>query len=123
MNPITYKAQFEPILTVPFSLQGGTPSPFDRLSGTRYGIRAFTFLIEKIESSKDEFGLVNATSPDTACVLGLIKNHSQFTPVVELKEKTDFVNRLPKECWWMSIQPLFRVLANYQTSYTREEDM
>ena len=101
--------------------QGGTPTPFDRLSGTRSGIRAFKFLLEKIETNKDEFGVIKATGEESACVLGLIKNQSQFTPVIKLKDKADFKNRLPTECWWMSIRPLLRVLAHYEVMYHREE--
>lgn len=103
--------------------QGGTPSPFDRIMGTRYGIRAFKFLLEKANVHKSEEGIVRTSEEDTACVLGLIRNTSQFTPVVQLKEGTDFKNRLPKQCWWMNVRPLLKVLANYHVIYHREDNL
>ena len=36
--------------------QGGFPSPFDRLCGTRQAIKAYHFLIEQIEANKNEHG-------------------------------------------------------------------
>ncbi|XP_065652484.1 ATP-dependent 6-phosphofructokinase, muscle type isoform X2 [Hydra vulgaris] len=100
--------------------QGGSPSTFDRLYGTRYGVKALHFLLQKIEEAKDEYGLVNATSSDSSCVLGHIKNHSQFTPVLDLKDKADFKNRLPKHYWWKRTRPLLKVLAQYKVMFARE---
>lgn len=103
--------------------QGGDPSPFDRISGARSGLRAYQFLKDKLDQSKDSSGCVYATSSDSACVLGLIKNSSKFTPINELKFRCDFKNRLPKECWWMNIRPLLGILAQYQKTYRREDEL
>lgn len=106
--------------------QGGPPSPFDRISGARSGLRAYQYLKAKIDAYKNSSGEVYATSSDTACVLGLVKNHSKFTPINELKFRADFENRLPKDCWWLNIRPLLSILANYHipsSNYHREAEL
>lgn len=101
--------------------QGGVPSPFDRLCGVRQAVKAFNYLHEQVEQNVDDKGAVYTKTDESACVLGHIKNHSQFTPVANLKDMTDWANRLPKEEWWRSMQPLLRVLARYDVLYNRED--
>eukprot|EP00111_Clytia_hemisphaerica_P003406 TCONS_00009726-protein len=101
--------------------QGGVPTPFDRLCGTRQAFKSLNFLVEQIEKHLDEEGNVCTTTKESSCILGHIKNHSQFVPISDLKEKTDFVNRLPKEQWWRSIQKLLKIFARYEIAYDRED--
>ncbi|KAJ8376035.1 hypothetical protein SKAU_G00066150 [Synaphobranchus kaupii] len=32
-----------------------------------------------------------------------------FQPVVQLKDETDFVHRIPKEQWWLKLRPLMKI--------------
>ncbi|XP_031570311.1 ATP-dependent 6-phosphofructokinase, muscle type-like isoform X3 [Actinia tenebrosa] len=103
--------------------QGGQPSPFDRIQATRQATIAVDWILEKIRECRLENGSIQADSPDTACVLGIKKSISPFTPVQDLKEVTDFEHRLPDHQWWLSIRPLMRILAKHRQVYHREEDM
>uniref|UniRef100_A0A3Q3JXY4 ATP-dependent 6-phosphofructokinase n=1 Tax=Monopterus albus TaxID=43700 RepID=A0A3Q3JXY4_MONAL len=73
--------------------QGGAPSPFDRNFGTKISAK------------------------DSCCLLGMRRRALVFHPVVQLKEETDFVHRIPKEQWWLKLRPLMKILAKYKTSY------
>ncbi|KAM9347182.1 ATP-dependent 6-phosphofructokinase, liver type [Symphorus nematophorus] len=96
--------------------QGGAPSPFDRNFGTKLGVRAIQWISEKLTESFRQ-DRVFANSPDTACVLGLNRKVISFIPVTELKAVTDFEHRMPKVQWWLTLRPLLKMLAKYQTSF------
>jgi 6-phosphofructokinase 1 len=99
--------------------QGGRPSPFDRNLGSRMAIRCAQKLIEQIQANKTEQG-VFTNNPDTATLLGLLKQKSVFTSIVELKDKADFEHRIPKENWWLKLRPLLRILAKHDSMYQTE---
>ncbi|XP_065346030.1 ATP-dependent 6-phosphofructokinase isoform X3 [Cloeon dipterum] len=100
--------------------QGGSPSPFDRNMGTKMGSKAVEWLIEKLRESIQPDGSVNATSPDTAVMLGVVKRQYRYTPLVDLKKETDFEHRIPKKQWWLKLRPLLRILAKHDSSYEDE---
>ncbi|XP_033854713.1 ATP-dependent 6-phosphofructokinase, platelet type-like isoform X1 [Acipenser ruthenus] len=97
--------------------QGGAPSPFDRNFGTKIAAKAMLWISRKLKETyrKDE-GRVFANTDDTACLLGMRRRALVFQPVVELKNETDFVHRIPKEQWWLKLRPLMKILAKYKTS-------
>lgn len=74
-------------------------------------------LIQQVEAHKRPDGSVFTNTPDTATVLGLLKQRSQFIPVQELKHQADFEHRIPKENWWLKLRPLLRILAKHETTY------
>uniref|UniRef100_A0A8C1NUP7 ATP-dependent 6-phosphofructokinase n=1 Tax=Cyprinus carpio TaxID=7962 RepID=A0A8C1NUP7_CYPCA len=89
--------------------QGGAPSPFDRNFGTKIAAKAMQWITKKLnESYRKE---------DSACLLGMRRRAMVFQPVVQLKDETDFVHRIPKEQWWLKLRPLMKILAKYKTSY------
>ncbi|VDM50353.1 unnamed protein product [Toxocara canis] len=97
--------------------QGGNPSPFDRIMGTKMGGKAVEHLIDQLNeqtrvSRKDNL----YTASNTATLLGVIGRHECFTPVEELADEADFPHRLPLEQWWMKLRPLLRILAKHDTS-------
>ncbi|XP_007559930.1 PREDICTED: ATP-dependent 6-phosphofructokinase, platelet type-like isoform X4 [Poecilia mexicana] len=98
--------------------QGGAPSPFDRNFGTKISAKAMQWLSQKlVESYRKDEGRVFANTEDTCCLLGMHARALVFQPVVELKDHTDFVHRIPKEQWWLKLRPLMKILAKYKTSY------
>uniref|UniRef100_A0A3Q2ZR97 ATP-dependent 6-phosphofructokinase n=1 Tax=Kryptolebias marmoratus TaxID=37003 RepID=A0A3Q2ZR97_KRYMA len=98
--------------------QGGAPSPFDRNFGTKISAKAMQWLSQKlVESYRRAAGRVFANSEDSCCLLGMRARALVFQPVVQLKEETDFVHRIPKEQWWLKLRPLMKILAKYKTSY------
>ncbi|ESN96243.1 hypothetical protein HELRODRAFT_186529 [Helobdella robusta] len=100
--------------------QGGQPSPFDRNMGTKMAAKCAELLAKQVEENKTPEGSVFTNSSDTATLLGLQKKRSLFTPVLELKEKTDFQHRISKEVWWCKLRPLLRILAMHNSIYEVE---
>uniref|UniRef100_A0A672ITY9 ATP-dependent 6-phosphofructokinase n=1 Tax=Salarias fasciatus TaxID=181472 RepID=A0A672ITY9_SALFA len=92
--------------------QGGAPSPFDRNFGTKISAKAMQWV-----SKKGPGGRVFANTEDSCCLLGMRRRALIFQPVVQLKDETDFVHRIPKEQWWLKLRPLMKILAKYKTSY------
>nr|XP_055038012.1 ATP-dependent 6-phosphofructokinase, platelet type isoform X3 [Misgurnus anguillicaudatus] len=96
--------------------QGGAPSPFDRNFGTKISAKAMQWISKKLNESYRR-GRVFANTDDSACLLGMRRRALVFQPVVQLKDETDFVHRIPKEQWWLKLRPLMKILAKYKTSY------
>lgn len=96
--------------------QGGAPSPFDRNFGTKISAKAMQWITKKLNESYRR-GRVFANTEDSACLLGMRRRAMVFQPVVQLKDQTDFVHRIPKEQWWLKLRPLMKILAKYKTSY------
>ncbi|TRY56075.1 hypothetical protein DNTS_017922 [Danionella cerebrum] len=98
--------------------QGGAPSPFDRNFGTKIAAKAMQWISKKLqEFYKADEGRVFANSEDSACLVGMRRRALLFQPVVQLKDETDFIHRIPKEQWWLRLRPLMKILAKYKTSY------
>ncbi|XP_067342341.1 ATP-dependent 6-phosphofructokinase, platelet type isoform X5 [Channa argus] len=98
--------------------QGGAPSPFDRNFGTKISAKAMQWISKKlVETFRQGNGRVFANSEDSCCLLGMRRRALVFQPVVQLKDETDFVHRIPKEQWWLKLRPLMKILAKYKTSY------
>ncbi|KAF7213621.1 transcript variant X1 [Nothobranchius furzeri] len=98
--------------------QGGAPSPFDRNFGTKISAKAMQWLSQKlVETYRRGKGQVFANTEDSCCLLGMRARALVFQPVVQLKDDTDFVHRIPKEQWWLKLRPLMKILAKYKTSY------
>ncbi|XP_067342351.1 ATP-dependent 6-phosphofructokinase, platelet type isoform X14 [Channa argus] len=96
--------------------QGGAPSPFDRNFGTKISAKAMQWISKKLVETFRQ-GRVFANSEDSCCLLGMRRRALVFQPVVQLKDETDFVHRIPKEQWWLKLRPLMKILAKYKTSY------
>ncbi|XP_029384487.1 ATP-dependent 6-phosphofructokinase, platelet type isoform X1 [Echeneis naucrates] len=98
--------------------QGGAPSPFDRNFGTKISAKAMQWISKKlVETFRNDEGRVFANTEDSCCLLGMRRRALVFQPVVQLKDETDFVHRIPKEQWWLKLRPLMKILAKYKTSY------
>ncbi|XP_075870950.1 ATP-dependent 6-phosphofructokinase, platelet type-like isoform X2 [Nelusetta ayraudi] len=96
--------------------QGGAPSPFDRNFGTKISAKAMQWVTKKLSETFRQ-GRVFANSEDSCCLLGMRRRALVFQPVVQLKDETDFVHRIPKEQWWLKLRPLMKILAKYKTSF------
>ncbi|XP_078519431.1 ATP-dependent 6-phosphofructokinase, platelet type isoform X1 [Lissotriton helveticus] len=96
--------------------QGGAPSPFDRNFGTKISAKAIQWISRKLKESYRQ-GRIFANTEDTVCLLGMRRRNLLFQPVVQLRDETDFVHRIPQEQWWLKLRPLMKILAKYKTSY------
>ncbi|XP_034365821.1 ATP-dependent 6-phosphofructokinase, platelet type isoform X2 [Arvicanthis niloticus] len=95
--------------------QGGAPSPFDRNFGTKISAKAMAWISAKLKGSMGTGK--KFVSDDSICVLGICKRDLLFQPLAELKDKTDFEHRIPKEQWWLKLRPIMKILAKYEASY------
>lgn len=97
--------------------QGGSPSPFDRNFGTKTAAKASEWLLLQLKAYVQPDGSVNAHTPETATLLGLVRRQYQFTPVQDLKTRTDWKRRLPREEWFLSLRGLLKIFANHTATY------
>ncbi|RZC32655.1 PFK domain containing protein, partial [Asbolus verrucosus] len=100
--------------------QGGSPSPFDRNLGTKMASKVVEWMAQQLKSSIEANGTVSCSGPDSVCVLGIVKRQYKFTPILELKDQTNFELRIPKEQWWLKLRPLLRILAKHDSAYEEE---
>nr|CAI5832859.1 unnamed protein product [Callosobruchus analis] len=101
--------------------QGDSPTPFDRNLGTKMAAKAVDWMVCQLKNNMDKDGNVNCTDPNTACLLGIVKRQYKCTSLAELKEQSNFQQRIPKEQWWLKLRPLLRILAKHDSAYEEEE--
>ncbi|MEJ2446507.1 MAG: 6-phosphofructokinase [Anaerolineales bacterium] len=80
--------------------QGGNPSPFDRIQGTRLAVRSIDFLLESLRERKSR-----------QVYIWLEGGKIQFNGLEDYPRVADRVFGRPKEQWWMDLRPIARVLA------------
>ncbi|XP_040153446.1 ATP-dependent 6-phosphofructokinase isoform X2 [Anopheles arabiensis] len=100
--------------------QGGSPTPFDRNMGTKMAAKCVEWLVEQLKANTQPDGSINATAPETACLLGLVRRQYKFSPLKELIGETNFMQRIPKHQWWLKLRPLLRILAKHDSTYEEE---
>lgn len=80
--------------------QGGNPTPFDRILGSRLAVKCITFLEEQVKAGTSE----------SACI-GLIRGQFDFTALEDVPRMLDMEKRRPREQWWLKLRPVARVMA------------
>ncbi|MCJ7715200.1 MAG: 6-phosphofructokinase, partial [Anaerolineales bacterium] len=80
--------------------QGGNPTPFDRIQGTRLAVQSIDFIINEI-GAKDPRNVF----------IGLEGGKIQFTGMEDYTRLEDWDFGRPKTQWWMDLRPISRVLA------------
>jgi 6-phosphofructokinase 1 len=81
--------------------QGGAPSPFDRILGTRLAAHSIDWLSYQIDSA----GTGGA-------VIGLHEGKVRVLPLRDAAELADWEHRRPLDQWWLRLRPLVDVLAS-----------
>ena len=80
--------------------QGGNPSPFDRIQGTRLAVRSIDFLLECLREGDPRH-----------IYIGLEGGKIQFNGLEDYPRVADREFGRPKTQWWMDLRPIARVLA------------
>jgi len=80
--------------------QGGNPSPFDRIQGTRLAVQSIDFLLNEIGQKEPQ-----------QVFIGLKGGKTQFTGMEDYPRLEDKDFGRPKKQWWMDLRPIARVLA------------
>ena len=80
--------------------QGGTPSPFDRILGTRLSAHAMDWISNEIDRKRAD-----------SAVIGYTKGTVKVMSMRQAEELADWENRRPHQEWWMELRPILDVLA------------
>ena len=80
--------------------QGGDPSPFDRIQGTRFAAKCLDFLIQEARNPIPGAGFI-----------GLQGGHTRFFDLGELPRLMDMSLGRPKQQWWMALRDLANILS------------
>ncbi|KAI7863730.1 6-phosphofructokinase [Spinellus fusiger] len=98
--------------------QGGTPSPLDRIRGTRLAMRTIQFVeehtrkaLEKGFAAKSPVPIELTQETVSVAVVGMRGHKVTFSPVKELMLDTDITNRKPRSAWWYEHRPLVDLLS------------
>lgn len=81
--------------------QGGNPTPFDRILGTRLATKCINFLEEEIGKAEP-----------TSVSIGLQSGSFKLTELPDLERLMDMENRRPKKQWWLKLRPIARTMSN-----------
>jgi 6-phosphofructokinase 1 len=81
--------------------QGGAPSPFDRILGTRLAAHSLDWLSFQIDSASTD-----------GVVIGLHEGKVRLLPLREAEKLADWERRRPVDQWWMRLRPILDVLAS-----------
>jgi 6-phosphofructokinase 1 len=81
--------------------QGGAPSPFDRILGTRLAAHSIDWLSHRI-----------GTPDPGGAVIGLSEGKVRVLPLRDAEELADWSHRRPLRQWWMQLRPIIDVLAD-----------
>jgi len=81
--------------------QGGAPSPFDRVLGTRLAAHSIDWLSHQIDTRKTG-----------GVVIGLYQGKVRVLPLRDAEELADWEHRRPLNQWWMQLRPIIDVLAD-----------
>jgi 6-phosphofructokinase 1 len=81
--------------------QGGAPSPYDRILGTRLAAHSIDWLSYQIDS---------ATAG--GAVIGIHEGKVRVLPIRDAAELADWEHRRPLRQWWLQLRPLIEVLAS-----------
>jgi 6-phosphofructokinase 1 len=81
--------------------QGGPPSPFDRILGTRLAAHSIDWLSYQIDSASSG-----------AAVIGLREGKVQVLPLRDAEALADWEHRRPLDQWWLALRPIIEVLSS-----------
>ncbi len=80
--------------------QGGNPTPFDRILGTRMAAISIEYLEQECAQAE----------PKSAAI-GLLRGSFRFTELRDLPRLMDDGNGRPKEEWWLNLRPVAKTMA------------
>ncbi|KAI9709728.1 MAG: 6-phosphofructokinase, alpha subunit [Bogoriella megaspora] len=109
--------RFESRCAVPGHVQqGGTPSPMDRVRAVRFGVKSLQHLEEFRRKGMTRQQV--ADDPMSAAVIGIRGARVKFSPMKKIEaEETDWVDRRPKNEYWMDYKDVVDTLSGRPTAH------
>ncbi len=80
--------------------QGGSPTSFDRIQGTRLASKCIDFLIEEAHND-----------PPGAAFIGLQGGRVAISNLEDMPRMMDYANSRPKRQWWLDLRVIAKVMA------------
>jgi 6-phosphofructokinase 1 len=80
--------------------QGGSPTSFDRIQGTRLASKCVDFLIEEAHND-----------PPGAAFIGLQGGRVALSNLEDMPRIMDYANSRPKKQWWLDLRIIAKVMA------------
>ncbi|KIL67557.1 hypothetical protein M378DRAFT_185625 [Amanita muscaria Koide BX008] len=93
------------------TLQGGIPSPTDRVRAVRLSLKCMAFMEHHHELIKNQPWKSRQIGPESAAVITIQGSAVKWVPVKEMLAHADTKNRRGKETWWSEIPELVEALA------------
>ncbi|KAH9972775.1 6-phosphofructokinase [Lactifluus volemus] len=93
------------------TLQGGVPSPLDRVYGVRFALKSMAFIEKHHEQLREQKFKARVANPETAAVITLQNSAIKYVPVQEMAAHADLKNRRGKNAWWGEYKELVERLA------------
>jgi 6-phosphofructokinase 1 len=99
------------------TLQGGIPSPIDRVRAARLSLKCMVFLEQHhnrlLAASAAAHGkhTLRTAPPESASVITVQTSEVAMVPVREMVSHADMVNRRGKTAWWHDVKHLEEELA------------
>ncbi len=88
--------------------QGGDPTPFDRILGTRFAAQSIDYLEQQIKSKEYV----------SACI-GQVRGKTTFTDFLDVPRLLDKELARPRKQWWMALRGIARVMAQPEAGWDR----
>ncbi|KZT73003.1 6-phosphofructokinase [Daedalea quercina L-15889] len=95
------------------TLQGGIPSPLDRIRAVRLALHSMSFMEEHHQALLRQHGRKQAP-PESAAVVTIQGSSVKWVPVTEMVKHADMQNRRGKEVWWAPYTELVETLVARQ---------
>jgi 6-phosphofructokinase 1 len=93
------------------TLQGGVPSPLDRVYGVRFALKSMAFIEKHHEQLREQKFKARTAGPESAAVITLQNSAIKYVPVQEMAAHADMKNRRGKNAWWGEYKGLVERLA------------
>jgi 6-phosphofructokinase 1 len=93
------------------TLQGGIPSPMDRVRAVRLSLKCMAFMEEHHEALRHHPGKNVAMSKESAAVITIQGSAVKWVPVQDILSHADAKNRRGRETWWKGIPALVEMMV------------
>lgn len=93
------------------TLQGGIPSPMDRVRAVRLSLKCMAFIEHHHELMRQYPAKSRPVSSESAAVITIQGSAVKWVPVREMLEHTDTESRRGLETWWAGIPALVEAMV------------
>ncbi len=82
--------------------QGGDPSPFDRIQGSRLARMCLDYLLDACQTGREN-----------SAFIGMLNGQIQYHDMRDFDRAIDPQFQRPKEQWWLGLRPIAQLLAQH----------